>query len=250
MQQFNSSIYNQWYTNQGKGKTVLLLHGLFGDLRMWNSTIDALKDNYHVIVPRLPLFDLPANNKNVAFLVDVLHEFIIWHKLDKVIIIGHGIGSQLALLYSYHHPEVVDRVVVSGSTSQVFEPYFNSHEPREIDFELVEERLHTAFYQPELVSETLVNRVLSNVRKVSNLVSVDEVIQPGYKNQVSFLKEIDRPVLLLWGLEDKITPAELAMDFHAELQHSVVHFIGRCGHVPMFEQPEAYNWHVTHFLDA
>lgn len=186
------TIYNQWYVNEGKGRTVLLLHGLFGNVKMWSSTVQALKSNYRVIIPRLPLFD---DHANLPFLVEVLHQFIHEHDLDDVIIVGHGVGSRLALLYAHEHPANVDRLVITGSMGF------------EYDF-FIDENIHTTY------------------------------------------NKIEHPVLLLWGLEDKITVPDVAMHFHDYLRNSVVHFIDKCGHVPMLEQPEDYNWHVTQFIKA
>lgn len=246
----HAPVYNQCYVDAGDGQAVLLLHGLFGNLRMWASTVKSLKSNYRVIIPRLPLFDLPAGNTNLPYLVDVLQDFILWHNLTNVVIVGHGMGSQLALLYASRYPANVRRLVISGSTGFMSDPNSPYLDTNELDFDLVEERVQTAFYQPDMVPKKLVDHVFSTVQDVQNRVTIDALFGSSRETRFAFLNRIDHPILLLWGLEDKITPPEVAMNFRDFLQNSVIHFIERCGHVPMIEQPEVYNWHVTHFLDA
>ena len=41
--------------DKGKGKVILLVHGLFGALSNWKTVINELSKNYRVIVPKLPI---------------------------------------------------------------------------------------------------------------------------------------------------------------------------------------------------
>lgn len=95
----------QTYINVGTGKVVILLNGLFGNLRIWQPLVEHLKKDYRVIVPRLPLSDLRIQHTNLKYLVNVLHEFIEWNQLANVTLVGHAVGGQLALFYAHHHPD-------------------------------------------------------------------------------------------------------------------------------------------------
>jgi pimeloyl-ACP methyl ester carboxylesterase len=55
--------------------------------------------------------------------------------------------------------------------------------------------------------------------------------------------------MLLWGLEDKITPPEVTLHFHDSLQNSEVHFLEKAGHLRMIEEPEAFAKHLISFLN-
>ena len=121
--------YNQAYIDTGEGHPVILLHGLFGSLAMWRPTILALQRNHRVVVPRLPLFDVPIYRANVNSLVEILHEFLDWHELTDVTLVGTDIGGQIALCYAHEHPERVRRIVLSGSSG-----LFENFPPAEDDF--------------------------------------------------------------------------------------------------------------------
>ena len=62
------------------------------------------------------------------------------------------------------------------------------------------------------------------------------------------LKNIQIPVCLIWGKDDKITPPEVADEFHSLLPNSELHFIEQCGHAPMMERPEEFNSLLDNFL--
>src|ERR1043165_4551370 len=86
-------LYNQVYVDSGDGQPVVLLHGLFGNIAMWRQTIQALQDSYRVIVPRLPLFEVPVHLANLDYLIEILHDFLDWHQLTDVTFVGTDIGK-------------------------------------------------------------------------------------------------------------------------------------------------------------
>ena len=45
------------------------------------------------------------------------------------------------------------------------------------------------------------------------------------------------PVLVLWGSEDRLAPAEHAQAFGAAVPHAEVQVLERCGHYPQLELP-------------
>jgi pimeloyl-ACP methyl ester carboxylesterase len=68
-------------------------------------------------------------------------------------------------------------------------------------------------------------------------------------NMKKDLRYINIPVSLIWGKDDKITPPEVAIEFHEELPDSELHWIDHCGHAPMMEQPEEFNRILKGFLE-
>lgn len=69
-------------------------------------------------------------------------------------------------------------------------------------------------------------------------------------NIAQFLYKLNLPVLLIWGLQDKITPPEVALHFHDLLRYGTVRFIDECGHLPMVEQAATYVKYIRSFLEG
>jgi pimeloyl-ACP methyl ester carboxylesterase len=63
------------------------------------------------------------------------------------------------------------------------------------------------------------------------------------------LPKIHIPVSLIWGKDDKITPPEVAIEFNQLLPDSELHWIDKCGHAPMMEQPQEFNKYLKAFLE-
>jgi pimeloyl-ACP methyl ester carboxylesterase len=62
------------------------------------------------------------------------------------------------------------------------------------------------------------------------------------------LGEIGVPTLLVWGKDDRITPPEIAEQFHARIRGSQLAYLPNCGHAPMLECPEAFDAIVSDWL--
>lgn len=242
-------VYSQAYIDTGRGPTVILLHGLFGKATMWKNTVDALKKNFRVIVPRLPIFDLPAEHASIKKLSQHLHEFIEWHELHDVHLVGHGIAGQLALVYTAEHPDNVNKVVMSGSA------LFKNDDLEDIiadeahEYEVVGERVRSAFYNQELASRALVTDIHKTIGEQSVRTSIESLIRTSAEDSIeSMLNRIDHRVMLLWGLEDKITPPGVTFHYHDFLQNSEIRFIEKCGHLPMVEEPEKFVKQLVSFF--
>jgi pimeloyl-ACP methyl ester carboxylesterase len=62
------------------------------------------------------------------------------------------------------------------------------------------------------------------------------------------LHNINVPTLLVWGLNDTITPPMVAHEFNRLIPQSELKFIDLCCHAPMMEHPEKFNELVEDFL--
>jgi len=205
-------IYDQAFIDTGKGPVVILIHGLFGPIGMWRSTIDALKSNYRVIVPRLPIFEVTNEFSDIRYAAKALHQFIEINGLYDVSLVGHDAGGHVAVMYAHDHPGNVMRIVLSGVSGPAYQ------------------------------TEEIVHEVYAHRQPCLPAGKAGTPVEP-------FLNKIDHHVMLLWGLEDKITPPEVSFHFHDFLQNSEVRFLENSGHLPMIEEPEAFAKHLISFLN-
>ncbi len=245
-------VFHRPYIDEGKGSVVILLHGLFGDINLWLPVVEELKKTHRVIIPRFPLFDLPIEQTNLSFLVRVLHDFIEWHQLSYVTLVGHAVGGQVALFYAHQHPDAVEKIVLVGSSGLIDQnPVDESGATHPANFHFISEKVRNAFYQevPEVENQT--RSIYETVQSLPKRMVLTSLVKSSLHSKVaSFLGKLELPVLLIWGLQDKITPPEVALHFHDLLKNAEVKFIDQCGHVPMVEQTEKFNQHLYQFLIA
>lgn len=55
------------------------------------------------------------------------------------------------------------------------------------------------------------------------------------------MHKFELPTLLIWGKDDKVTPAWVGEEFAKLMPQAELHMLDECGHAPMMEHPEKFN---------
>jgi pimeloyl-ACP methyl ester carboxylesterase len=63
------------------------------------------------------------------------------------------------------------------------------------------------------------------------------------------LPKMTTPTCIIWGKNDKVTPPDVADEFHSLLPNSELYWIDHCGHAPMMEHPDEFNIHLEDWLN-
>ena len=64
------------YYEAGEGPTLVLLHGLFGALSNFKEVISEFKSTHKVIVPILPIYEMPLVSTGIGGLVKFFKKFV------------------------------------------------------------------------------------------------------------------------------------------------------------------------------
>ena len=64
------------YIEEGEGEVIVLLHGLFGTLSNFEYLIEHFRGKYKIVIPMLPLYDMPVLTTGVKTLAEFLKKFI------------------------------------------------------------------------------------------------------------------------------------------------------------------------------
>lgn len=103
-----------YYRKYGKGKPIIILHGIFGMSDNWVSIAKRLTDDYEVFL--LDLRNHGQSPHSFEFNYDVMNndlsEFINEHGLTSPIIIGHSMGGKVAMNYALQNSEQVDKLII------------------------------------------------------------------------------------------------------------------------------------------
>jgi pimeloyl-ACP methyl ester carboxylesterase len=237
------------YIDEGKGETLLLLHGLMGALSNWEKVVEKFSANYRVILPILPIYDLPLLTTGVRSLSKFLHKFIKFKQLSNVILLGNSLGGHVGLIYVLAYPGYVKALVLTGS-SGLYENAFGGSFPRRESIDFVREKVQFTFYDPKTATDELVNEVFQTINDRHKVIRILAMAKSAIRhNMKKDLRKITMPVSLIWGRNDKITPPEVAVEFNELLPNAELHWIDQCGHAPMMEQPDEFNKYLEMFLN-
>ena len=235
-------------SDPGIHKTLLLLHGLFGALSNFASIIDHFKGRMNVVVPMLPIFEMPLLRLSVTGLVDHVRQFVEYKQLTNLNLVGNSLGGHVAILYALSHQDKLRSLTLTCS-SGLFEEPLGSTFPKRGDYEFVKKKTEATFYDPAVASKELVDEVYDIVNDRNKAIRVIAIAKSALRHNIGDrLPQINRPALLVWGKDDSITPAFVGEQFHELLPDSRLFILDKCGHAPMMEHPGEFNRLLEEFL--
>lgn len=227
-------------------ETVVILHGLFGDLSNFESVIQQLKAKFRVVMPFFPLFSRDGYQDLNDLRIHTLQFLNDLGLVEPVHLIGNSLGGQIALLMSLEHPERVSSLVLTGSAG-AGEQEFGCSSPKRRCKAYLKDRIREVFFNYEL-DEAYVDQIHQVLVHHNQLIRLLKLARNSKKTQlVSRLHEIRCDALLIWGKNDVITPPQVAYIFHRALRASRLIWLDACGHAPMTEHPELFFFHVNDF---
>ena len=237
------------YIEEGEGEPLILLHGLMGALSNWEGVIEEFKKRYKVIIPMLPIYDMPILSTGVKSLSVYLDKFVTFKGLTDFTLIGNSLGGHVALMYVLRHPEKVKAMVLAGS-SGLYENSFGGSFPKRENYEYIKEKVAYTFYDPEIATKELVDEVYATVNNREKVIRILAMAKSAIRhNMAKDLPKITVPSCIVWGKNDKVTPPRVAEQFNDLLPNSELHWVDFCGHAPMMERPEEFNVILQAFLD-
>ena len=236
------------YYQSGQGPVIILLHGLFGALSNFYEFIKYFESKYTVCLPVLPLYSLPTNDTSIQGMVDYVSDFIDFKGFKDFSLLGNSLGGHIALLYSLKNQEKVKSLILTGS-SGLFENALGDTYPRKSDYEYVKQKTAYTFYNPDVATDELVDEVFDIVNDKEKALRILYLAKSALRHNLrDELFVLNKPVFLIWGKDDRITPPKAGEEFHKLLPQSELHYLEECGHAPMMEKPEEFNRATESFL--
>jgi 3-oxoadipate enol-lactonase len=239
---------------------IIFIHGFPFNKSMWNEQIEALKDNYRVIA-----YDIRGHGNSDTgvdeFFIElfVIDLFRLMEKLniEKSILCGLSLGGYIALNAVLKYPDRFDGLVLNDTQCIDDTPEIKDNRCTAI-IRINEKGVEQ--YADEIIKNLFATE--SFIRRENIIVEVKEMIintpkqtlcntlhaLAERKETCSRLPEINIPVLIMVGKEDKITPIAAAQQMHEIIKDSSLQIIPHAGHVTNMENPTAFNSHLVKFL--
>lgn len=236
-------------SNPEEKETLILLHGLFGALSNFEDILQKFKGSHNVVIPILPIFELPIRKVSVMGLVNYVQEFVNYKGYDQLNVLGNSLGGHIALLFALEEPEKTKTITLTGS-SGLFESAFGSTFPKRGNYEFIKTRTEGTFFDPKVATKELVDEIFETVNDRNKAIRVVATAKSAVRHNLGDkLHQIKCPTLLIWGKQDSITPPFVGEKFNELIENSSLVFIDECGHAPMMEKPTIFNDNLQNFLE-
>lgn len=235
-------------TNPESDKTILLLHGLFGGMSNFSGIINGFPE-YNVILPDLPIYDMPTEDTGLDGLHKFVQDFIAYKTLSNIHLVGNSLGGHIAQLVALSDQDKLATMTLTGS-SGLFESGMGDGYPRRGDYDYIKAKTEETFYDPAVATKELVDECFGILNDRNKAIRIIITAKSAIRhNTGDTIHNITIPTLLIWGAQDTITPPFVAKKFNELIPNSELHFIDKCCHAPMMECPEEFNTLLSAFLD-
>ncbi len=230
------------YIEIGEGTPIIILHGLMGGLSNFHGVTEHFPPKgYKVLIPELPIYDMPMLKTNVKQFAKYVQKFILFKGLKDVILLGNSLGGHIGLLHTKMYPKMVKALVITGS-SGLYESAMGAGYPKRGDYEFIKKKAEDVFYDPKIATKEIVDEVFATVNDRVKLVKTLAIAKSAIRhNMAQDLPEMHTPTCIIWGENDSVTPPDVADLFHELLPDSDLFWMKKCGHAPMMEHPQEFN---------
>jgi len=239
---------NCCYQVEGKGKTVMLLHGFIEDGSMWEGLKSSLKRDYKVIIPDLPGFGkspLLMHELSMEWYAQYVYEILKAEKIKKLILLGHSMGGYITLNFAEKHEDMLAGFGLLNSHCFEDTPSKKENRQKGIDFvkkngthffirELYNSIFHESFKKK---NKKLVVGMIENAQKYTpEAVMLANAAMMNRKDKSEVLKRAGGPVLFIAGKEDESAPVALTLKQASYPTNADFHLFSACKHMSIFER--------------
>jgi pimeloyl-ACP methyl ester carboxylesterase len=230
--------------------SVVLLPGLFAGDWIWDAANRRLREEGFGVLrllDPLAVFDWGADR--IDALRAALRAVLDARSVERSTLCGNSLGGLVALDFARHHPDRVESLVVSGAPGLEPDVTLGFGVPRRPTRELVGRLAEMLFHDPGCVTEDMIQRTIELLSERRHLGNIVRALKTARAYRVhDTLPEVRCPVLLLWGQNDRVTPAADWEPWARRLPNFEFQTIPECGHSPMIERPDVFNELLLDFL--
>jgi len=230
------------YLEIGEGTPIVIMHGLMGGLSNFDGVVDFFPSKgYKVVIPELPIYNMPILKTNVKNIAICVSEFITHKGYEYVILLGNSLGGHIGFMVTKLFPEKVKALVITGS-SGLYESAMGETYPKRGDYDYIKKKAENVFYDPKIATKEIVDEVYASVNDRNKLIRTLSIAKSAIRhNMAKDLPNMHIPTCIIWGKNDTVTPPEVADEFHELLPDSNLYWIDKCGHAAMMEHPVVFN---------
>lgn len=243
-------------------QSIVFVHAFPLNLKMWNPQVEALKNNYRVIVYDNRSFGLSNDDTDSLTIdshVDDLFNIIDSLKLNKPVLCGLSMGGYIALRAVERSQDTFKGVILCDTRSFADD---NSGKIKRGEQIRQIKRGGRKIFDEEFVKNTVSPKTLEGKKTIVDLIigiineQKDSAVMGALLTMAArtdtteYLENIKLSALVVVGEDDKLTPASPSRLMNAKIRNSTMSIIPEAGHFSNIENAEKFNSEIQKFLKS
>lgn len=259
------------FIDEGKGETILFVHGTPSWCFDYRNIVKKLKENYRCVAIDHIGFGLSDKPENYDYSTQnhskTLEQFVTAKQLDNITLVVHDFGGPIGLNFAMQNPEKVKRLVILNSwlwssktdpdfikMSKILKSpllpflyrYLNFSPkyilPKSFGESKISKKLLKQYTKP-FADKTQRNGALAFAKSLLN--DQDWFEELWIKRQLIS----DKPTLLIWGMKDPVIKPHNLEKFQMGFTNSKTLMLETSGHFPQEEQPDKIISSMINFMN-
>jgi pimeloyl-ACP methyl ester carboxylesterase len=221
-----------YYTVQGEGPPLILIHGGLGNADYWENQIPALAEEYTVIAMdsrghgRSTFDDTPIGYDLMMSDVIGLMDYL---EIDKADILGWSDGGIIGLDMAINHPERVNKIIAYGA----------NYDPSAVREDIEENETFNAYVEKAIEDYQALSpepeKMDAFFENIGNMWATEPNFTPAQ------LRAITTPILILDGEADEAIKTEHTREMASLIPTAELALIPDTGHFAVWERPDEFN---------
>jgi pimeloyl-ACP methyl ester carboxylesterase len=250
-----------FYLKGGEGETVLLVHGFTADKYTWIKFANSIADHYQVIAVDLPGHGESTFCKKCNYSISSQAQYLkqIADKLNikQMHLVGTSMGGRISISFTHLFQDRVKSLALfnaAGVNAPIPSKFSKLLKSGVNLFDIQNRQDFDALMQISMASPPFFPWPLKSVtsKKYMTRNPINQKIFHDISESLwdckPILRDIQKPVLVLWGKEDHIIDVSCVPIFEKNLPHSTSVILKNTGHCPMIEKPGETAEHYLTFL--
>ncbi len=246
------------------GPVLLFVHGYCGSGSHFGPLFPLLGDAGRCIAVDLPgcaASEKPDVAYSISFFVEFLDSFRRGLALDRVVLVGHSLGGQVAVHYAHRFPQNVEKLVLLAPDGLAGEEGIWLAATQMGSFleaafsltnrSMVELALRAVIFgEQDAVRPEVVDSFAQQFETVEGIRALAAITRDviGSDPVDGILPAISHQALVLWGTEDRLLRPRWAAKFAEGLPRCELAWMEGCGHELMLEDPRRVAGLIRAFL--
>lgn len=248
-----------FFSDVGKGRTIVLLHGFLGAKEIWTTTVGQLSKQFRVIS-----IDLPGHGKSACYgyihsmelLARAVKAVMDSLKLKKYILVGHSMGGYAALAFAELFPDNLKGICLFHSTSYADSEEKKKDRTRSVKLVKADAKVYTRTTIKNLFGAKNIDKhqqQISFAQKIALKTSKRGIVSSleGMKdrpNRDIVLSFSEYPVMMIIGRYDAILPMQSLLNQCEFIPSKYVLLLENDGHMGLLENPLVCSKHLKRFF--
>lgn len=249
---------NIYYTIEGQGPTIVLLHGFLENVAMWTNLVSDFSDKYEVIC-----IDLLGHGKTDCLgyvhtmedMAEAVFAVLSQHNIEKAHVIGHSMGGYVALAMAEKKPHLFSGLCLMNSTFEADNKdrkliRTRANKMAQTNFETLVRMSFTNLFAEESRDKfkTEFNEALQLALKTSlqGYIAAQEGMKKR-KDRLEVFKNINGNKLIIIGKKDSVINSESIL---SNIRNTSINFVEFSeGHMSHIENKSELSYFLKQFVE-